>query len=220
MPLGNDLIYKVDMIETHSVRFSYPNGKSFNFPDISMVQGDSALLIGASGTGKTTYMNLISGMEKSTHGEIKIAGINISHLKGKSLDRFRGHEMAIVFQESHLVSSLTLEENLSWRIKVARVDIEKDFREQLMNRLGLKDLLKRKVYQLSIGEKQRSAIALALITKPKVVFADEPTSSLDDANANSVVELFQDLGQWLNFTLLIITHDQRLKDKFKKQFLL
>ena len=205
------------MIKTNSILFSYNAEKEFAFPSIDLSQGQQALLIGASGSGKSTYMNIIGGLNSNYKGELIVANQNIGELSSSALDKFRGSKIGIIFQESNLVESLTLEQNLLLRLKLARKlkkEVEWDY---LLDALKIKSLLKQMPKTLSIGERQRANIALALITQPKVVLADEPTSALDDQNANQVIDLLKQVSEALNTTLLIITHDNRVKDHFKNQ---
>ena len=205
------------MIKTNSILFSYNAEKEFAFPSIDLSQGQQALLIGASGSGKSTYMNIIGGLNSNYKGELIVANQNIGELSSSALDKFRGSKIGIIFQESNLVESLTLEQNLLLRLKLARKlkkEVEWDY---LLDALKIKSLLKQMPETLSIGERQRANIALALITQPKVVLADEPTSALDDQNANQVIDLLKQVSEALNTTLLIITHDNRVKDHFKNQ---
>ena len=205
------------MIKTNSILFSYNAEKEFAFPSIDLSQGQQALLIGASGSGKSTYMNIIGGLNSNYKGELIVANQNIGDLSSSALDKFRGSKIGIIFQESNLVESLTLEQNLLLRLKLARKlkkEVEWDY---LLDALKIKSLLKQMPKTLSIGERQRANIALALITQPKVVLADEPTSALDDQNANQVIDLLKQVSEALNTTLLIITHDNRVKDHFKNQ---
>jgi len=205
------------LIKTNSILFSYNAEKEFAFPSIDLSQGQQALLIGASGSGKSTYMNIIGGLNSNYKGELIVANQNIGDLSSSALDKFRGSKIGIIFQESNLVESLTLEQNLLLRLKLARKlkkEVEWDY---LLDALKIKSLLKQMPKTLSIGERQRANIALALITQPKVVLADEPTSALDDQNANQVIDLLKQVSEALNTTLLIITHDNRVKDHFKNQ---
>jgi len=205
------------LIKTNSILFSYNAEKEFAFPSIDLSQGQQALLIGASGSGKSTYMNIIGGLNSNYKGELIVANQNIGELSSSALDKFRGSKIGIIFQESNLVESLTLEQNLLLRLKLARKlkkEVEWDY---LLDALKIKSLLKQMPKTLSIGERQRANIALALITQPKVVLADEPTSALDDQNANQVIDLLKQVSEALNTTLLIITHDNRVKDHFKNQ---
>lgn len=205
------------MIKTNSILFSYNAEKEFAFPSIDLSQGQQALLIGASGSGKSTYMNIIGGLNSNYKGELIVANQNIGDLSSSALDKFRGSKIGIIFQESNLVESLTLEQNLLLRLKLARKLKKKVEWDYLLDALKIKSLLKQMPKTLSIGERQRANIALALITQPKVVLADEPTSALDDQNANQVIDLLKQVSEALNTTLLIITHDNRVKDHFKNQ---
>ena len=144
------------MIKTNSILFSYNAEKEFAFPSIDLSQGQQALLIGASGSGKSTYMNIIGGLNSNYKGELIVANQNIGELSSSALDKFRGSKIGIIFQESNLVESLTLEQNLLLRLKLARKlkkEVEWDY---LLDALKIKSLLKQMPKTLSIGERQRA----------------------------------------------------------------
>lgn len=137
-------------------------------------------------------------------------------MSDKALDRFRGQEIGIVFQTSHFVQALTVEENLELAQFLARKSADHDRIAALLERLGLADKMKKKPHQLSVGEQQRAAIARAMVNKPAVVLADEPTASLDDHNCAVMIELLRNECTESGSTLIIVTHDQRIKNLIPK----
>lgn len=205
------------MITTSDLRYSYSNGTEFEFPDISLKLGEHLLILGPSGIGKTTLLHLLSGLLPTTHGSISIAGTELNGLGRKALDRFRGAYMGLIFQRYHFITSLTVMENLKLRLGFTKKNIESTRIDELANRLGLAEYLNKKVTQLSQGQQQRLSIALGLIHKPDVIFADEPTSNLDDENCDKVIQLLKDEADLSGSSLIIITHDHRVKSHFQNQ---
>lgn len=203
------------MIKTKDISFSYSEAKQFRFPDLDLNQGDQALILGNSGCGKSTYMNILGALNTNFRGSVEIANQDIQQLRNSKLDQFRGSNIGIIFQESNLVQSLTLMENLKLRLKLARKKIQENQIIELLKELGIDALIHQMPSTLSIGERQRSNIALALITEPKVLLADEPTSALDDYHARQVIQLLKNYSAKYQTTLLIITHDNRVKKDFE-----
>lgn len=201
------------MITTKDVTFSYPSVR-FKFPDITCQSGQTLLITGESGKGKTTYLHILSGILRGYKGQVRIDGVDLNALSASELDQFRGKNIGLVLQESHFIASLSVLENLVFASWLSDHHKKQAKAIALLERLGLADQKDKKVAQLSIGQKQRVSIARALINEPKVLLADEPTSSLDDTNAQLVATLLSELAQEYKAALLIVTHDQRLKDIF------
>ncbi len=208
------------MLKTKNLEFSYNNQNWLKFPDIDCKEGEHWLLIGLSGSGKTTLLHLLGGLRTPKKGDIIIANTNISKLSSSELDHFRGKQIGIVFQKAHFVRSLTVEENLKLAQKLAGQPVSTARINELLERLNVQHKLKAKTDSLSIGEQQRVAIARALVNKPNIILADEPTSALDDKHCDEVLELLETQATQENATLLIVTHDARLKEKFENQITL
>ena len=203
------------MIRTKELKFSYNNQVSLNFHDISLNKNENLLIIGSSGIGKTTLLHLLAGLLKSSSGSIELFGKEISELSSHQLDRFRKNNIGIVFQRPHFVNSLTVKENLQLAQYIAN---KKDNNriENILKNLNIFDKSNKKTNQLSQGEKQRASIALAIVNSPKLILADEPTSSLDDDNTFNVIKLLKKQASDFGAQLIVITHDKRLKKHFKK----
>ena len=209
------------MLETKGLSYSYDKGKTkLQFPDINCKKGERWLLLGQSGSGKTTLLHLLGGLRQGKKGSIFINQTDIGTLSKKALDQFRGKHIGIVSQTSHFVKALTIEENLLLAQQLGGYHRSKDRIKMLLDRLNIGHKLRSKPHNLSQGEQQRAAIARALVNQPAIVLADEPTSALDDVNCNEVIQLLENQVAEENATLLIVTHDNRLKDKFENSVLL
>ena len=205
------------MLETRQLQFSYDNKNILDFPDITCAKGEQWLLLGQSGSGKTTLLHLLGGLLSPQKGNIKINDTDISILRGGKLDHFRGQNMGIIFQTAHFVRALTVEENLLLAQQLAGNKQDKLLVHNFLQKLNLIHKSKSRPDALSVGEAQRANIARALINKPSVILADEPTSALDDQNAAEVIQLLESQAKEVNATLLIVTHDGRLKNYFQNQ---
>jgi putative ABC transport system ATP-binding protein len=177
-------------------------------------QGTHWLLIGESGSGKTTLLHLLAGLLPIQKGEIQIAQQSIKDLKGTKLDRFRAKHVGLIFQKPHLIPTLTVLQNLSLAQYLAGIRQNSKLCKEVLEKLQLSDKQKSLPHQLSQGEAQRVSVARAILNQPAVILADEPTASLDDKNALQVIELLKTQAQQYQATLLIATHDQRVKTHF------
>tara|TARA_B100001173_G_scaffold312035_1_gene331364 strand:- start:3012 stop:3635 length:624 start_codon:yes stop_codon:yes gene_type:complete len=203
------------MIKTKEVKFNYDNQVFFDFPDIKLKSGENLLIIGNSGIGKTTLLHLLAGLLKLNSGSIELFGKELRKLSSFQLDRFRKNNIGIIFQRPHFVNSLTVKENLQLAQYIA--DKKDNNRiESILKNLNILDKSNKITNQLSQGEKQRASIALAIVNSPKLILADEPTSSLDDSNCSNVIKLLKKQATEFGAQLIVITHDSRLKKHFKK----
>lgn len=199
------------MVRVSSLKYRYSSDKTLLFPDLRVEKGGACLLLGNSGSGKTTLLHLIGGLLKIQEGEISIAGQNISQLSESGIDAFRGKHLGFIFQRNHLIPSLTVAENLLLAPYLANVRQDTKRVEEVLEHLDLSVKKNSGVQELSQGQAQRVAIGRAVINKPDVILADEPTSALDDENCQRVIRLLLDISKWNDSTLIIATHDQRLK---------
>lgn len=206
------------MLRAENLVFTYPSGgPELAFPDILCEQAEQCLLLGQSGSGKTTLLQLLGGLRKPNAGKVIIGDTAINQLSPGALDRFRGRRLGIIFQTPHFVRALSVEENLLLAQRLAGHPPDRKRVGALLERLGITHKAGSRPDQLSVGEQQRVAIARALVNRPLLILADEPTSALDDVNAEQVVALLSEQATVDGATLLIVTHDQRLKDHFPKQ---
>ena len=203
------------MLAAKSIKYSYNSNNKFEFPDFCLESTEDLLIIGDSGVGKTTFLNILGGLLLPQSGSITLNGTNYSDLSNKDLDKFRGKNIGIIFQSPYFVNNLNLMDNLLFSLFLSKNHQDKNVVIELLNQVGLKDKIYSKPNDLSQGEKQRASIALALVKKPNLILADEPTSSLDDNNCDLVVSLLKEQSQLSKCKLIIITHDARLKKHFK-----
>ncbi|WP_438965870.1 ABC transporter ATP-binding protein [Flavobacterium sp.] len=205
------------MISTKNVTFSYQKDQLFYMPDLYCTAGNTILITGNSGKGKTTYLHLLAGLLKPITGCIEVGETDIVALSEKKTDAFRGKNIGIVFQKSSFISSLTVLENLEMTSWLVGRKKQTPKAKELLQKLDILEQSDKLPSQLSIGQLQRVSIARALMNEPKVLLADEPTSSLDDKNANAVIELLTNLSKEYKAALVIVTHDSRIKEKFHNQ---
>ncbi|MBR77277.1 MAG: ABC transporter ATP-binding protein [Flavobacteriales bacterium] len=203
------------MLAAKSIKYSYNSNNKFEFPDFCLESTEDLLIIGDSGVGKTTFLNILGGLLSPQSGSITLNGTNYSDLSNKDLDKFRGKNIGIIFQSPYFVNNLNLMDNLLFSLFLSQNQQDKNVVIELLNQVGLNDKIYSKPNDLSQGEKQRASIALALVKKPNLILADEPTSSLDDNNCDLVVSLLKEQSQLNKCKLIIITHDARLKKHFK-----
>ncbi len=203
------------MFKTQSLFFAYNQQTAFRFPDIELEAGENLLVLGESGIGKTTLLHLMAGLLQPKSGSVELMGTVLHDLSSARLDSFRGRHIGLVFQRPHFVQALSLQENLALVQFLAGKSRDKNRINEVLNRLGIGHKLREKPYRLSQGEQQRAAIALAVINSPQLILADEPTSSLDDKNCAKVAALLKEQASVTGAQLIIITHDQRLKDQFQ-----
>lgn len=204
------------MVKVEGVQFQYgAEGPRMDFPDVACAQGERMLLLGQSGTGKTTLLHVLCGMLRAQAGTVEVAGRDLRASSDRDLDVWRGQELGIVFQRAHFVQSLSLEENLALPHQLTQGRVPAEVLERMasmLDRLGIAHRAQARPHELSVGEQQRASIARALLHQPKVVFADEPTSALDDENAAAVMDILD--REAADATLVVVTHDQRLKDRY------
>jgi putative ABC transport system ATP-binding protein len=195
-----------------NLEFKVANKTILNKQNFSISKGTHVLISGLSGSGKTTLMNLMSGLLKPTSGFVSFEENDFSKLTEENIDQIRSKNFGFIFQRLHLIKHLTVEQNIL-------LGLNKDQSpniDELLDDIGLKNKHTQLAKNLSFGESQRVAIARGIINSPKVIFADEPTSSLDDRNTKKVLELIFSQAKKNNSTIIISSHDERVKKFFKK----
>jgi len=177
--------------------------------DFDMATGSSIALLGESGSGKSTLLHLIAGLDRPDSGEILFAGHRIHDESESALAEMRRHRLSLVFQQFHLIATLTVIDNIRFQAALCQ-RFDSDYEAELVARLGLATQLDKYPYQLSRGQQQRVAIARSLLHKPQLVLADEPTGNLDEASSLEVMGLFSDLVRQAGSSLLMVTHSQAM----------
>jgi putative ABC transport system ATP-binding protein len=208
------------MIETKYLQFAYPGYSPISFPDIHCERGEHALILGPSGSGKTTLLHLLGGILSPTSGEIIIANTAMHKLRGRTLDIFRAKHIGIVFQKSHFIRSISSLQNLLLASHLAGNNVDRKVAINLLDKLAIAGKADQPPHLLSIGEQQRLSIARALINKPEVILADEPSSALDDVNCYKMITLLKQIASDENANLLIVTHDNRIREMISRKIIL
>jgi putative ABC transport system ATP-binding protein len=181
-------------------------------------QGAHWLVMGPSGSGKTTLLHVLAGILKPTSGSVTVAGQDLSALRPAQLDRFRGQHIGIVLQRLHLVSSLTVMNNLLLAQYLAGVSQDRERVRGVLASLDIADKADARPHELSFGQAQRVAVARAVVNQPRLVLADEPTSNLDDARCMQALDLLETQARSCGATLVIATHDQRIKARMANHY--
>ena len=175
-------------------------------------EGEFVALVGPSGSGKSTLLHLLGGLDKPTSGEIVVGGKNVSSMNDRQLSKFRNQTIGFVFQSFYLQPFLTLRRNIEVASMPQRMRrAERKLRiESLARQVGLYDRLNHRPHELSGGQIQRAAIARALLNRPAIILADEPTGNLDSANSRDIISLFQQIREQYHATIIIATHDNEI----------
>ncbi len=200
------------MIFANNIHKSFGTIEVLKGIDLTIHTGEVVAIVGKSGAGKTTLLNIMGSLDKPDRGEVLIHGTSLQKLSDKELSAFRNKHIGFVFQFHQLLPEFTALENVMMPALIAGIPNSKARcrGEELLDFLGLKDRLKHKPGELSGGEKQRIAVARALMNKPDVIFADEPSGSLDSQNKHDLHQLFFNLREEFKQTFVIVTHDESL----------
>jgi putative ABC transport system ATP-binding protein len=198
------------VITTSGLGYAYRGGARLKFPDLHVAAGATVVLRGNSGSGKSTLLALLAGLLSPSAGSLRVAGVDLAALQGAARDRWRARTLGFLPQRLHLSDALSVRGNLDLVAWAAGTPSQGDAIDALMQRLGLADLAHRRPHQLSGGQAQRVALARALVMSPRLLLADEPTASLDDASAAAALGELQQAAAAGRATLVIATHDARV----------
>ena len=205
------------MLSLKGVRRRYGGRNALSLERFEAAAGEHWLVLGASGSGKTTLLNLLAGLLSADEGEIVVDGVALASLRGAALDRWRGRTVGIVPQKLHLVPSLTVLQNLLLAPFLSDLPVQNDRARELLKSLSLEEKANAKPSELSHGQAQRVAVARAVMNRPKLLLADEPTANLDDANCARALDLLQAQAKECGATLIVATHDQRARERFQRR---
>lgn len=213
------------MIKASNISKSYRRGSKVvsALSDVSfeILTGEKVSLLGKSGSGKTTLLNLLAGMDRTTAGTLEVDGTELSECKSKAIDQFRRRSIGIVFQQFRLLRHQTALQNVCLPAMISGVSPTRRLERarQCLELVGLADRLNHRPTEMSGGEQQRVAIARAIVNQPKVLLADEPTGNLDSANAVLIMDLLSRVWRESGATLVLITHDEELAEKYTDRIL-
>ena len=213
---------KTSILHCHQLTKRYDQGglnvEVLRGVTLNISKGERVAIMGASGSGKSTLLHLLGGLEKASGGEVVLDGVNINKVSAAKLAKLRNKSLGFIYQSHHLLGEFTVLENVAMplliggeSVKQARVRAN-----ELLQRVGLGHRIEHKPGELSGGERQRAAVARALINKPSLILADEPTGNLDSKTADQVYQLMLELNQELNVSFLVVTHDHELAARMGK----
>jgi putative ABC transport system ATP-binding protein len=188
---------------------------------LAVRSGEFVALLGSSGSGKSSVLNLIAGLDRPTSGSVIVQGRNLAQLSREELSKYRLHTVGMVFQSFHLISSMTLEENVELPMRFAEVERGKrqNLAHDALERVGLVARMKHRPGELSGGEQQRAALARALINRPQLLLADEPTGNLDSRTGTEIMNLVRDLNRQLEMTVVMVTHERALAERYAERLI-
>jgi putative ABC transport system ATP-binding protein len=205
------------MISIQGLRHRYGDREVLALDAWRAEAGERWLVLGASGSGKTTLLGIIGGLLRPSAGRVAVDGQDLSGLSGAALDRFRGRRIGFVPQKLHLIPSLGVADNLALVQYLAGVAQDRGRVAEVLGALGIAERARARPAELSHGQAQRVALARAVINRPSLILADEPTSNLDDAHCARAVELLESQAAACGATLVVATHDQRVRARFEKR---
>lgn len=205
------------MIQLKDSVHHYSSNTVVSLPDLHIEKGEHLLILGLSGSGKSTLLHILAGLLRPTKGNYSIDGTDLYSLSESRRDQFRGKQIGVIFQQMHLINSLTVKENLKLAQYMAGQKVDESKAIRICEELDISEKLNSYADELSQGQKQRVSIARAVMNDPLLLLADEPTSSLDDIRSGEVLSLLRDQAKRTGATLIISTHDQRVKDQFQNR---
>jgi putative ABC transport system ATP-binding protein len=221
MPANGQVALRTDRLTRH-----YQMGdtlvRAVEEVSLEITAGEFVALLGSSGSGKSTVLNLMAGLDRPTSGAIFAHGKNLAEMNSEELARHRNHSIGMVFQAFNLLPRMTLEENIELPLRLAEVDrAERPARvREAVERVRLAARTAHRPSELSGGEQQRAALARALVNRPTILLADEPTGNLDSATGEEIMKVMRDINESLGMTIVMVTHERPLADRFAHRLLL
>lgn len=204
----------MEVLNCIGVRKIYGKGSSqtaaLNGIDLSVEKGEFAAIVGASGSGKSTLLHILGSVDRPTEGKVIVEGTDISSMNPTQAAIFRRRKVGLVYQFYNLIPTLTVEKNILMPLLLDKRTVDREYFKQVITSLGIQDKLDALPSQLSGGQQQRTAIARALIYRPAILLADEPTGSLDRKNSREIIDLLKLSNRNLEQTILLITHDEKI----------
>ena len=204
------------ILELNNIKKSYGNTEVLHGLSFDLEEGSFTSIIGQSGSGKSTLLNILGTLDNASTGMLKINGVSTNKLKGKKLAELRNTTLGFIFQFHHLLPEFTALENILMPVKIQKGKVTKEdleWAEELIEVVGLNKVKNNNALKMSGGQQQRTAIARALMNKPKLILADEPTGNLDSDTAENIYQLMRSINEKYNTSFLIITHDQDIAQK-------
>jgi len=188
---------------------------------LSVKTGEFVALLGSSGSGKSSVLNLIAGLDRPTSGGVVVQNRNLAQLSRAELAHYRLHTVGMVFQSFNLIASMTVAENVELPMRFAEVDRDKrdNLAHEALERVGLKARMNHRPSELSGGEQQRAALARALINRPKLLLADEPTGNLDSRTGTEIMNMVRDFNRQLGMTVVMVTHERALAERYAQRMI-
>lgn len=206
----------MEVLRTEELTREYGFGDNkviaLNHVSFSVEEGEFVTILGPSGSGKSTLLHLLGGVDKPTSGKVYIGGQSIYEMKERELTAFRRREVGQIYQFYNLIPVLNVEENICLPMLLDHRQAERKDLDELLELLGLTERVNHLPSELSGGQQQRVAIGRALISKPKLILADEPTGNLDQKNSREIIKLFRELNEKYGQTILLITHDEKIAE--------
>lgn len=205
------ILKTIDLIKTYGEKET--EVKALKSTNLEIEKGEFIAIVGPSGSGKSTLLHLLAGLDKPSSGKVLINDVNIYALSETEISKFRRRNIGFIFQFFNLIPILSVEENIKLPVLMDGKSVDKEYMNELMEVLGIEDRKKHLPGELSGGQQQRTSIARALINKPSIIFADEPTGNLDSKNSGEVLQLLTSTIKKYDQTLVMITHDNSIADR-------
>jgi putative ABC transport system ATP-binding protein len=205
------------MLEIRGLRHAYGGRTVLDVPEWAVGRGEASLVLGSSGSGKSTLLNVIAGLATPVSGSVRVDGEDVPSLAPARRDAFRARKVGLVLQTLHLIGVVSVRENLRLAQRLAGHAVDERRIDEVLAGLGIDRLSRARADEISVGEAQRVAIARAVVNRPALILADEPTSALDDANCARALALLFEQAAGCGATLLVATHDNRIRSHFARR---